>query len=173
MADARIAWNAIDHTGERFGQWEVFKRLGSQKWGCAKYLCRCDCGKEKEVSGRHLRLRQSLSYGCKRNHLDNPKTKPSEHPKIIDIAWASGIYEGEGCCNKTVQGTMRVIIGQKDPYILHKLQSLFGGSVSKTRSKSNFNVWNLYSVRARGFLMTIFTFLSPRRKEQIKLAFSN
>ena len=171
MADARIVWNAIDHSGERFGQWEVLKRLGSQKWGCAKYLCRCDCGKEKEVSGRHLRLRQSLSCGCKRNHLNNPITKPTVHPTSIDIAWAAGIYEGEGCCNKTSLGTMRVIIGQKDFYILDKLKSLFGGSVSKT--KQNFHVWNLYSVRARGFLMTVFMFLSPRRREQIRIALNN
>jgi hypothetical protein len=71
--------------------------------------------------------------------------KPTKHPTLNNIYWAAGIYEGEGTCQST-RNCVGVHITQKDPWILHELQSL----------------------RARGFLYTIFPLLSPRRKEQAK-----
>ena len=51
-----------DLTGKTFGQWEVKEYLGNKK-----YLCRCSCGVEKEVSAYKLTSGQSTSCG----HLKN------------------------------------------------------------------------------------------------------
>jgi hypothetical protein len=74
------------------------------------------------------------------------------------------------------------MVTQKDPWLLHRLQELFGGRVypQKTRPKSISGgpikdygdqwAWWIGGARARGFLMTIYTFLSPRRREQARVA---
>jgi hypothetical protein len=56
----------IDLTGQRFGRWLVIERGKEEdkKTGGAAWLCRCDCGVEKEVSGYNLRNGISLSCGC-------------------------------------------------------------------------------------------------------------
>ena len=51
--------------GQRFGRWEVIgaalPRNGKPYW-----LCRCDCGTEREVRGRSLLRGASRSCGCYR-----------------------------------------------------------------------------------------------------------
>ena len=90
---------------------------------------------------------------------------PSKSPTMLDIAWAAGIWEGEGWV-----ATSCMAACQKDPYILYKLQELFGGSVGNkvNANRSTLYRWLLCGTRARGFALTIFSFMSPRRKEQIK-----
>jgi len=171
----KVVWNAIDHTGEKFGRWTVLKRVRPKKWGCARYLCRCDCGTEKEISGAHLRLGQSKSCGCYYKDMRrtinlgkiDENTKPTIHPSTHDIAWVAGFYEGEGCCTKSY-----VCMGKKHPEILKRIRSLFGGKIHE-RSKrykdqrEGLYVWAIYGTRARGFLMTIYKFLSSHRRLQI------
>lgn len=93
------------------------------------------------------------------------------HPTSLDIAWAAGIFEGEGHCYWQIvktSGTQRVRVGQKDSWILYKLKDLFGGSVRTNNNKWGlWYVWDLNGSRARGFLMTIYKFLFPQRKEQV------
>lgn len=55
---------AIDLTGQRFGRWTVLYRNGSDSQRNAMWYCRCDCGKEKNVSGKMLRSGISQSCGC-------------------------------------------------------------------------------------------------------------
>jgi hypothetical protein len=52
-----------DITGKRFGHWLVIRQDG-MKWSQYAYLCKCDCGTEKTVSGGALRKGASLSCGC-------------------------------------------------------------------------------------------------------------
>ena len=93
-----------------------------------------------------------------------------KHPTMLDIAWAAGIYEGEGHC-RCDHGAIRVIVVQKDPWLLHRLASKFGGTVGDYRQTRNVCCeWKIYGPRAKGFLMTIFSFLSPRRRGQIVAA---
>lgn len=54
-----------DLTGRRFGSLVVIERAGSVS-GRATWVCRCDCGNEKAVSGSHLRSGQVKSCGCAR-----------------------------------------------------------------------------------------------------------
>ena len=104
----------------------------------------------------------NLSRGCQDPRI--PKSVMS--PSVVQIAWAAGLYEGEG----SVHGANghQVSLMQKDTWILRRLQEFFGGTL---RLKLNgpgksISAWTLSGARARGFLMTIYKFLSPRRQEQ-------
>ena len=50
--------------GLRFSRLEVIARDGGDKWGRAKWICRCNCGKIKVVAGCHLRSGKTQSCGC-------------------------------------------------------------------------------------------------------------
>ena len=93
---------------------------------------------------------------------EKPNRKATETPSPFDIAWAAGIFEGEGCCADGAS----VAVTQKDTWLLYKLQTFFGGTVSLNYS-NGCSRWVLTRARARGFLMTVFYFLSPKRKLQV------
>jgi len=106
----------------------------------------------------------------------DPTKAPTRHPTIQDIAWAAGIFEGEGCPFASNSSQFASVV-QKQEWLPTQLQSLFGGSINITQRKeawrgdgkpSTYFQWQVSGTRARGFLMTIFSFMSPRRKEQIK-----
>ncbi len=184
--NSNAAKNWIDRT---YGSLTVIAHEGFTDTGRRILRCRCVCG--KEVTRGKDSLYSDSSCGCQKRNPGNPKKlgwmKPGleaiEHPTTWDIAWAAGIYEGEGSCSYTDglrdrSPSLQVIIAQKDPWILYRFQAMFGGTVRqrKTRIKynpqghpyeSNFHDWYISGVRARGFLMTIWKWLSPRRHEQI------
>lgn len=60
--------NLIDLTGKQFGRWTVLSRAEDyvdprgKKW--PMWLCQCECGTVKPVSGASLRAGESLSCGC-------------------------------------------------------------------------------------------------------------
>lgn len=45
----------IDMTGMQFGKLTVLRRAENSKYGCARWVCRCECGREIVVSGNELR----------------------------------------------------------------------------------------------------------------------
>jgi len=108
----------------------------------------------------------------------DPTKAALEHTTIRDIAWAAGIFEGEGCSSRATGCDSQFAgVTQKDPWLVHRLHAIFGGSVRKTFRKeawrgdgkpSEYWHWSLSGARCRGFLMTIYSFLSPRRQEQAK-----
>lgn len=53
----------IDLTGKRFGRLVVV-RFGGVVKKVTKWVCRCDCGNEKQVNSGALRQRQTNSCGC-------------------------------------------------------------------------------------------------------------
>ena len=56
--------NPIDLTGKRVGRLLVVKRAANNKDGRTMWLCRCDCGNERVVSGKSLRNGHTKSCGC-------------------------------------------------------------------------------------------------------------
>ncbi len=54
----------IDLTGQRFGRFVVIKQTKKDKFGNRRWLCLCDCGKEKIVLVAHLRSGATKSCGC-------------------------------------------------------------------------------------------------------------
>lgn len=53
-----------EYIGKRFGRLVVIKRISSPKNGKSRWLCKCDCGNEKEVYGGYLREGEVKSCGC-------------------------------------------------------------------------------------------------------------
>ena len=53
----------IDLTGQRFGHLTVLQQKGHDHTNVT-WLCKCDCGKEKTVNGRSLRIGRTTSCGC-------------------------------------------------------------------------------------------------------------
>jgi hypothetical protein len=53
----------IDLTGKKIGRWLVLKRVNNHK-GRVAFLCRCECGTEREVLSQFLLNGQSKSCGC-------------------------------------------------------------------------------------------------------------
>jgi len=98
----------------------------------------------------------------------NPAAKATVHPSTIDVAWAAGIYEGEGHVDYS-KNNLRACVTQKEEWLLEKLLLLFGGAIYNRNSRST-SAWYLNGARAWGFLTTIYAFLGPRRKKQIDFA---
>jgi hypothetical protein len=99
-----------------------------------------------------------------------PGTEAVKSPTAHAIWWAAGIFEGEGSFNKTAYGG-NIKISQKDPWILYRLKDFFGGTVGIQQHHSKYGAqhhWVACGSRARGFIMTVFSLLSPRRKLQAK-----
>lgn len=95
-------------------------------------------------------------------------SKATKSPTLTDLAWAAGIIEGEGSFVYNA-GSQVLSVPQKDPWILYRMQELFGGNI-RTRSQNGMYSWAIYGTRARGVIYTLFKFLSPRRKAQAKAA---
>lgn len=49
---------------ERYGRWTVIKYSGRDSNNCKLYLCRCDCGTERNVRSINLNFGNTNSCGC-------------------------------------------------------------------------------------------------------------
>lgn len=84
---------------------------------------------------------------------------------LVDIGYAAGFYDGEGSIIKHKEAnSCTVSIVQKDPEPLVKLCKQFGGNI---KTYNSYNYWRVTGTEARGFILTIFSLLSTRRKHQI------
>ena len=109
----------------------------------------------------------------------NPKLNPTRTATKLEIAWAAGIYEGEGtCCEKPTTRKYKgriyhssadyLSVTQKDQEILYRLRDLFGGSVYEYIVNGlPCSRWTIHGQRARNFAMAVYPWLSSRRKAQI------
>lgn len=106
----------------------------------------------------------------------DPRLAATAKPSDLDVAWAAGIYEGEGSVFLNVKTWgLQVTVGQRDDWLLHRLRDLFGGSVHVRSGASSFSgrnipVWVVGGDRARVFLAAIYPWLSPRRRQQADAA---
>jgi hypothetical protein len=68
-----ISRKKINIIGKKFGRWLVIKEVEPKNYNCGvnhrKYLCRCECGNEKEVIGIYLRNGESKSCGCLKKEI--------------------------------------------------------------------------------------------------------
>ena len=73
--------NFVDIVGLRFGKWVVIKkaeRPKNLKNEAVYWLCKCDCGNEKIISGNSLRRGNSTSCGCARFESNRNRLKDGE-----------------------------------------------------------------------------------------------
>ena len=54
----------IDLAGQRFGRLVAIELVGKNRHKQLKWLCQCDCGKKKIVTGYHLKSENTKSCGC-------------------------------------------------------------------------------------------------------------
>lgn len=91
----------------------------------------------------------------------------------MDIAWAAGFLEGEGCFHSGSRISIRAAQVQPEP--LHKLKSILGGNVTGPYTKKQLNHrpsydWNLNGCDAIAAMMTMYPLLSGKRKASIRSA---
>ncbi len=88
----------------------------------------------------------------------------------IDIAWAAGFLEGEGCFSRP-SGDMMVSASQVQREPLKRLKGIFGGTIKKNkRENDNWQdvyTWWVTGRKAAQCMMTILCLMSPRRSERI------
>jgi len=89
--------------------------------------------------------------------------------RTADIHWSAGFIDGEGSFCKHGH-TIGVSAVQKDEWHVRKLESIFGGSVALYRRNNGESYWRwtLYGSSAAGIMMTLYSLMSPRRREKIE-----
>ena len=87
----------LDITGKRFGSWLVIRKTEKIKSG-SYWLCRCDCGTEKEVNSYTLRKGKTQSCGCVANAMTRKRMLASPRPRTPpeDRFWKY-VKMGDGC----------------------------------------------------------------------------
>jgi hypothetical protein len=79
--------NTVSMAGQRFGRWTVIADSGSRQRQEVLWLCRCDCGNQRALTGFVLRRGKSKSCGCLRVELgreraekNNQRWQATKHP---------------------------------------------------------------------------------------------
>jgi hypothetical protein len=105
--------------GARFGMWSVV-RLSSREYGgtCAKWLCRCDCGTERDVWSTSLYNGGSTSCGCRSRVVVEDGLKKccacgemlptTSFYKAVNKQSASGLHSRCKPCLRKVQSGYRL-----------------------------------------------------------------
>lgn len=71
-----------DLLNQRFGRLFVVSQSGRDKWGQALWLCKCDCGNERIVTGGNLRTRgEKNSCGCSKTERIRIESTTHGHTK--------------------------------------------------------------------------------------------
>ena len=60
----------VDITGQKFGMLTAISPTEKRENGAVVWLCQCDCGRTKEISGRALRSGIQTSCGCSKQKYD-------------------------------------------------------------------------------------------------------
>jgi len=69
----------IDLIGQQFGRLTVIKRVKQDKWRDSIWLCECNCGNKKEVTGVHLKSGRTQSCGCLQTEVRKQKKKDNTY----------------------------------------------------------------------------------------------
>ena len=84
-----MARKLIDLTGQRFGRWTVLCRAGNygdyllDGHTSPTWLCRCDCGNVRLLTGNNLRMGKSLSCGCAKKQAQQMRRARERKEKIL------------------------------------------------------------------------------------------
>lgn len=103
--------------GSEYGHWTVLAAAKVNKDRKATWLCRCKCGKERDVIGRSLIKGRSTSCGCISGHLAAEKTRIN----LIGQRFGAWMVQRRGSIEDSTQtawvclcdcGTERVVVSQ-------------------------------------------------------------
>lgn len=71
--------NFVDLKGQRFGRLIVIKRVENDKYGTARWECKCDCGGKTTTSTGHLKSGHTKSCGCYAKEVAKNKAFENEY----------------------------------------------------------------------------------------------
>ena len=76
--------------GKRFGRLVVLSEAERNKCGSRRWLCQCDCGEQKAITGNNLSTNQTTSCGCfqREGAAARKLTHGMRHTKIYKV-WHS------------------------------------------------------------------------------------
>lgn len=91
----------------------------------------------------------------------------------LDIAWAAGFIEGDGCFSSINRNpAITAIQVQREP--LERLHRIFGGRLGTYQRKivkgNLYHRWQISGYKAAAIQMTLYVLMSPWRQEQIQRA---
>ena len=87
----------IDLSNQRFGRLLVIERNGTDKYGHATFLCKCECGNEKTVDSGSLRNGLTKSCGCLQAEKGPPAIKARQVVKNgIKPSYFQTVYQKAG-----------------------------------------------------------------------------
>lgn len=94
----------------------------------------------------------------------------------VQIAWAAGFIEGEGCISGKGSSSSIITAAQVHKEPVEHLQKLFGGKL-RQRTTRGFSgtpiwIWSLNVRRSIEVMMTIYVLMSPKRQKEIERALS-
>lgn len=91
----------IDLTGQRFGRLIIIQRVENDKRGNSRWLCLCDCGKEKIIRSSHLRSGAIKSCGCLLKEKTRQRFTKHGHNRIGKITSTYGSWQSmkQRCTN--------------------------------------------------------------------------
>lgn len=81
--------NCKDITGMKFNMWTALERTGKNKSGGYMWRCRCDCGAERIVEGRSVRIGTSKCCGCTRGKNNAWNVKHGGKKERLYSVWKS------------------------------------------------------------------------------------
>lgn len=82
--------------GQRYGRLLVLQRAGLASNKVVRWLCLCDCGTEKEITGSNLRRGITMSCGCLRREM---KTTHGEGGGVRSPEYNAWRAILDRCCN--------------------------------------------------------------------------
>lgn len=162
----RVLRSAINKTG--------FYSNGAKNIHCVRKpsnrLCYCGCGEYLSFRSGSDYRRGHLPWSTSRRITQYDAARHGNpsivRPTAIDIAWAAGFLEGEGSFSLTHRTSVCCISQvQREP--LERMVKFFGGSIYP-HGQRNILKWKVTGPRAMGIMLTVFDFMSPRRKGQIR-----
>lgn len=129
----------ILHQGDKHNYLTVIKQVESNKYGKQQYLCQCDCGNTKIVTGAALRSGRVKSCGCYRktneyHFLDDRIEAITSQGAIFFVDLDSEWVLKKGVFRMDSDGYYRTIINHKRVG-LHRL--LLSDELSKPENKNS------------------------------------
>lgn len=149
-------------------------------------FCHCGCGGRTKLAPHTSKalgrikgqpMKYIVGHNSKRSPINDPSTDP------IEIGWAAGFYEGEGCIHvdKRGNGSIYLQVRQNDPWALHVFCEIVGtGGVKGPYKppKNGISVGEYWAYKCGGYdrckqvTDLIYPYLSVRRQSQIDRAYS-
>jgi hypothetical protein len=103
-----------------------------------------------------------------------PAFLSSDAPIRVRLAWVAGFLEGEGSFSARPNGALMIRASQVQLAPLQWLREILGGAIYPVKPAKACNLpawsWNAGDIRAAGIAMMLYSFMSLRRREQIRAA---